>query len=110
MIAAAKDYCVTPIVAHYDKDYDKIWNPMKLDYEKTFVDWNIRGRYVEGLDAVTELIKTHFNEGDNLYILDAEGGTLIYEGLERYEVVYTQQDNPGVWGETYTIYKYKWNQ
>jgi len=30
--------------------------------------------------------------------------------LERYEVVYTQQDNPGVWGETYTIYKYKWNQ
>lgn len=110
VIAAAKDFYVTPIVAHYDESYDKIWNPMKLDYEKTFVDWNIRGHYVEGIDAVTELIKAHFNEGDNLYILDAEGGTLIYEGLERYEVVYTQQDNPGVWGETYTIYKYKWNQ
>ncbi|MBQ8815489.1 MAG: hypothetical protein IJZ85_13450 [Lachnospiraceae bacterium] len=109
VVSAAKDYYITPVIAHYDYTLDKVWNPSTLDYEHTFVDWNDRGFYVDQFDAFIQLIKDNFSESDNIYILDAEGYPLLNPQWDRYELVFSQMDDPCVWGETYAIYKFNWD-
>ena len=109
VVSAAKDYYITPVIAHYDYALDKVWNPSTLDYEHTFVDWNDRGFYVDQFDSFIQLIKDHFNETDNIYIMDVEGYPLLNTHWDRYERVFSQADDPCVWGETYTIYKFNWD-
>ncbi len=108
VISAAKDFYITPIIAHYNYNDNKIWNPATLDYERTFVDWNNRGNYIGEFAELIQMIKTYFNESDNLYILNAEGCPLANTQWEQYELVFSQVDSPCVWGETYSIYKFNW--
>ncbi len=108
VVSAAKDFYMTPIVAQFDYNENKLWNPMTQNYEHTFVDWNNRGIYVPDFAELENRIKSNFNPSQSIYILEAEGSFLDGCSFENYKPVFSQKDTPCAWGETYTIYKYEW--